>query len=98
LIADAFHLPQFGIEEASEDSALALLLQDECIKHVVKVFDLRAKVFVLERLLQSVDHFLIQTGFVGFRRDIAHGDEQSAQADAAWLAKNFDLPIRSAAS
>jgi hypothetical protein len=70
LIADAFHLPQFGIEEASEDSALALLLQDECIKHVVKVFDLRAKVFVLERLLQSVDHFLIQTGFVGFRRDI----------------------------
>jgi hypothetical protein len=27
-----------------------------------------------------------------------HGDEQSAQADAAWLAKNFDLPIRSAAS
>ena len=28
----------------------------------------------------------------------AHGDEQSAQADAAWLAKNFDLPIRSSAS
>jgi hypothetical protein len=59
--------------------------------HIVRLRTIRSCIWIIQGAEDAL--WLMLAGNHGW----AHGEKESAEADASWLAENLGLPIRSAA-